>query len=109
MNRIDPDRPVRVQGACAVSRHGGLCFAYPLFNLEDIMIMPLTILPRAEDVEGQPILRPLPSAKCRSVGPFVFFANMLQTSYTADHGMTIRPHPQIVLSPSTPTFQRKPT
>src|SRR3546814_7586874 len=67
MNRIDPDRPVRVQGACAVSRHGGLCFAHPLFNLEDIMIMPLTIRPRAEDVEGQPILRPLPSAKCRSV------------------------------------------
>ncbi|MDF2643798.1 MAG: putative pirin-like protein, partial [Pseudomonas sp.] len=33
----------------------------------------LTIKPRAEDVEGQPILRPLPSARCRSVGPFVFF------------------------------------
>lgn len=45
------------------------------------MSRPLIIHPRAESVEGQPILRPLPSAQCRSVGPFVFFDHMLDTRY----------------------------
>jgi hypothetical protein len=45
------------------------------------MSSPLIIRPRAESVEGQPILRPLPSAQCRSVGPFVFFDHMLETDY----------------------------
>src|SRR3546814_19988653 len=83
MNRIDPDRPVRVQGACAGGRHGGLCFAYPLFNLEDLMIMPLTIRPRPDDVAGQPIPRPLPSATCRRLGPYGCFAHLPPTSYKA--------------------------
>jgi len=45
------------------------------------MSRPLIIRPRAESVEGQPILRPLPAAQCRSVGPFVFFDHMLETDY----------------------------
>lgn len=52
------------------------------------MNTPLVIRPRAEDVEGQPILRPLPSAKCRSVGPFVFFDHMLETRYPPGKGRT---------------------
>lgn len=67
---------------------------------------PLTIIrPRAEEVEGQPILRPLPSAKCRSVGPFVFFDHMLRTHYPAGHGMNIRQHPHIGLSTLTYLFE----
>ena len=62
----------------------------------------LTVIrPRAEEVEGQPILRPLPSAKCRSVGPFVFFDHMLPTYYPPGHGMNIRQHPHIGLSTLT--------
>ncbi|WP_024617130.1 pirin family protein [Pseudomonas kilonensis] len=71
------------------------------------MTTPLTIRPRAEDVEGQPILRPLPSAKCRSVGPFVFFDHMLQTTYPAGRGMNIRQHPHIGLSTLTYLFEGK--
>ena len=66
---------------------------------------PLVIRPRAEDVEGQPILRPLPSAQCRSVGPFVFFDHMLQTRYTSGRGMNIRQHPHIGLSTLTYLFE----
>ena len=69
------------------------------------MTAPLIVRPRAEDVEGQPILRPLPSAKCRSVGPFVFFDHMLQTSYAAGKGMNIRQHPHIGLSTLTYLFE----
>ncbi|MFJ3469806.1 pirin family protein [Pseudomonas sp. NPDC090201] len=64
----------------------------------------LTIKPRAEDVEGQPILRPLPSAQCRSVGPFVFFDHMLETTYAPGTGMDIRQHPHIGLSTLTYLF-----
>lgn len=68
------------------------------------MNSPLVIRPRAEDVEGQPILRPLPSAQCRSVGPFVFFDHMLETTYPAGQGMNIRQHPHIGLSTLTYLF-----
>lgn len=65
----------------------------------------LIIRPRAEDVAGQSILRPLPSARCRSVGPFVFFDHMLETSYPAGQGMDIRQHPHIGLSTLTYLFE----
>ncbi|WP_397458111.1 pirin family protein [Pseudomonas asplenii] len=69
------------------------------------MSTPLVIRPRAEDVEGQPILRPLPSAQCRSVGPFVFFDHMLETHYPPGSGMDIRQHPHIGLSTLTYLFE----
>lgn len=69
------------------------------------MSSPLVIRPRAESVEGQPILRPLPSAQCRSVGPFVFFDHMLQTTYAPGHGVDIRQHPHIGLSTLTYLFE----
>ena len=65
------------------------------------MNSPLVIRPRIEDVAGQPILRPLPSARCRSVGPFVFFDHMLETRYAAGTGMNIRQHPHIGFSTLT--------
>lgn len=65
----------------------------------------LSIRPRAEDVEGVPILRPLPSAQCRSVGPFVFFDHMLEATFAPDHGMDIRQHPHIGLSTLTYLFE----
>lgn len=65
----------------------------------------LTIRPRAEDVEGVPILRPLPSAQRRSVGPFVFFDHMLESTFTPEHGMDIRQHPHIGLSTLTYLFE----
>lgn len=66
---------------------------------------PLVIRPRTEDVEGQPILRPLPSAQCRSVGPFVFFDHMLETRYPPGRGMNVRQHPHIGLSTLTYLFK----
>lgn len=65
----------------------------------------LLIKPRQEDISGQPILRPLPSAKCRSVGPFVFFDHMLENTYPAGSGMNINQHPHIGLSTLTYLFE----
>ncbi|MGE8498278.1 MAG: pirin family protein [Pseudomonas sp.] len=64
----------------------------------------LEIRPRLEDISGQPILRPLPSAKCRSVGPFVFFDHMLEKDYPPGTGMNIDQHPHIGLSTLTYLF-----
>ena len=65
----------------------------------------LQITPRQEVISGQPILRPLPSAKCRSVGPFVFFDHILENSYQAGSGMNINQHPHIGLSTLTYLFE----
>ncbi|MEO4046654.1 pirin family protein [Pseudomonas sp. CAU 1711] len=65
----------------------------------------LLIQPRAEDIAGQPILRPLPSARCRSVGPFVFFDHMLAQDYAPGGGMDIAQHPHIGLSTLTYLFE----
>ena len=65
----------------------------------------LLITPKAEDIAGQPILRPLPAAKCRSVGPFVFFDHMLEKAYAPGSGMNINQHPHIGLSTLTYLFE----
>ncbi|MGQ7818584.1 pirin family protein [Metapseudomonas furukawaii] len=65
----------------------------------------LTLRPRAEVLAGQPILRPLPSAQCRSVGPFVFFDHMLEADYAPGTGMDVRQHPHIGLSTLTYLFE----
>ncbi|MGG2397022.1 pirin family protein [Pseudomonas sp. SH1-B] len=63
------------------------------------------IRPRAEDISGQPILRPLPSASFRSIGPFVFFDHMLEQDYPTGSGMDIAQHPHIGLSTLTYLFE----
>lgn len=63
------------------------------------------IRPRAEDIAGQPILRPLPSARFRSIGPFVFFDHMLEQAYPSGQGMNIAQHPHIGLSTLTYLFE----
>lgn len=65
----------------------------------------LLIHPRKDKIEGQPILRPLPSAQCRSVGPFVFFDHMLEKRYPPGRGMNIDQHPHIGLSTLTYLFE----
>ena len=67
--------------------------------------VPLAIRPRAEDVEGLSILRALPAAQCRSVGPFVFFDHMLAGDFAPGQGMNIDQHPHIGLSTLTYLFE----
>ncbi|MEX6502785.1 pirin family protein [Pseudomonas zhanjiangensis] len=69
------------------------------------MSEPLLIRPRREDIAGQPVLRLLPAAQCRSVGPFVFFDHMLERDYPPGGGMNINQHPHIGLSTLTYLFE----
>ncbi|WP_069866099.1 pirin family protein [Pseudomonas citronellolis] len=66
---------------------------------------PFAIRPHADDVEGMPILRALPSAQFRSIGPFVFFDHMLATDFAPGRGMNINQHPHIGLSTLTYLFE----
>lgn len=66
---------------------------------------PFAIRPHADDVEGMPILRALPSAQFRSIGPFVFFDHMLATDFAPGQGMNINQHPHIGLSTLTYLFE----
>lgn len=64
----------------------------------------LLIQPKAENISGQPILRPLPSARCRSVGPFVFFDHIVAKEHAPGGGIDIAQHPHIGLSTLTYLF-----
>ncbi|WP_369959391.1 pirin family protein [Pseudomonas benzenivorans] len=69
------------------------------------MSAPLLLRARPEVLEGQPILRLLPSAQCRSVGPFVFFDHILEHDYPPGGGLNIDQHPHIGLSTLTYLFE----
>lgn len=58
----------------------------------------MIIPPRAISLEGFSILRLLPFAKRRTVGPFIFLDHMPQSKVTADHVLDVKPHPHIGLS-----------
>lgn len=64
----------------------------------------LLVQARTEDLLGQPIRRPLPSARCRSIGPFVFFDHMLEHHYPPNDGLDIAAHPHIGLATLTYLF-----
>jgi redox-sensitive bicupin YhaK (pirin superfamily) len=62
--------------------------------------------PRVRDLgDGFIVRRALPSAECRSVGPFVFFDHMGPAVLSKDHALDVRPHPHIGLATVTYLFE----
>lgn len=59
------------------------------------------IEPRTRDLGGLTVRRVLPSARRRSVGPFVFLDHMGPVEFAAGTGMDVRPHPHINLATVT--------
>ncbi|HYH09152.1 MAG TPA: pirin family protein [Thermoanaerobaculia bacterium] len=69
--------------------------------------MTLTILePRAAalELDGMMVGRILPSARRRTVGPFIFFDVMGPAEFASGKGMDVRPHPHIGLATVTYLF-----
>ena len=63
------------------------------------------VVPRSSDLGGGfKVLRALPSAGCRMVGPFVFLDQMGPVHLPAGHGLDVRPHPHIGLATVTYLF-----
>ncbi len=64
-----------------------------------------TIVPATRNLgEGFEIRRALPSAACRSVGPFVFFDQFGPKLFRPGTGLDVRPHPHIGLATVTYLF-----
>jgi redox-sensitive bicupin YhaK (pirin superfamily) len=62
------------------------------------------IAPRSRDLGGFDVRRVLPSARRRSVGPFVFWDQMGPATFAAGRGIDVRPHPHIGLATITYLF-----
>jgi len=64
------------------------------------------IAPRARDLgDGFTVRRMLPTARARSVGPFVFFDRMGPVAIAPGGGLDVRPHPHIGLATVTYLFE----
>ena len=63
--------------------------------------MPQFFTPRLHDLGGFTVGRVLPNAKCRSVGPFVFFDHIGPAVLGGEHPVAVRPHPHIGLATVT--------
>jgi hypothetical protein len=62
--------------------------------------------PRVRDLgDGFHVRRALPSAECRSVGPFVFFDHMGPALLSGGRALDVRPHPHIGLATVTYLFE----
>jgi redox-sensitive bicupin YhaK (pirin superfamily) len=61
--------------------------------------------PTRELGDGFQVRRALPSAQCRTVGPFVFFDQFGPTVFSAGAGLDVRPHPHIGLATVTYLFE----
>ncbi|MFD2205621.1 pirin family protein [Kiloniella antarctica] len=63
------------------------------------------IVPTAHDLGGFEVMRALPSAKRKMVGPFVFFDHLGPAEFIKGTGVDVRPHPHIGLSTVTYLYQ----
>ena len=64
-----------------------------------------SVIPEVRDLgNGFQVRRALPSAACRTVGPFVFFDQFGPTSFKSGAGLDVRPHPHIGLATVTYLF-----
>lgn len=65
----------------------------------------LIIKPRDKDLGGFTVRRVLPTAKCKMVGPWIFFDHMGPARFPAGQGINVRPHPHINLATVTYLFE----
>lgn len=63
--------------------------------------MPSLIVPRSHELGGFSVRRLLPHARCRSVGPFVFFDHIGPAILAGAQPIAVRPHPHIGLATVT--------
>ncbi|WP_394243098.1 pirin family protein [Halopseudomonas laoshanensis] len=64
----------------------------------------LIIKPREHDIGGLVVRRALPTAKRKTVGPWIFFDHMGPARFSAGQGINVRPHPHIGIATVTYLF-----
>ncbi len=63
------------------------------------------LVSKGKDLGGFSVRRFLPAAKCRAVGPFIFFDHMGPATFAPGQGVDVRPHPHIGLATVTYLFE----
>ena len=74
-------------------------------NQNDPSAIELLLEPDSKDLGGFSVLRVLPSARRRTVGPFIFFDHFGPAEFPPGEGIQVRPHPHIGLSTVTYLFE----
>ncbi|MEO0996739.1 MAG: pirin family protein [Pseudomonadota bacterium] len=64
----------------------------------------MLLKPRERDIGEMTVMRVLPDARCRSVGPFVFFDHMGPAEFRPGAALAVRPHPHVNLATITYLF-----
>ncbi len=64
----------------------------------------MLLKPRERDIGELTVMRVLPDARCRSVGPFVFFDHMGPAEFGPGAALSVRPHPHVNLATITYLF-----
>jgi len=67
-------------------------------------VIELVVTPRVSDIGNFEVMRALPNAKKRMVGPFIFWDQMGPGDFAPGQGLDVRPHPHIGLSTVTYLF-----
>lgn len=65
----------------------------------------LVLTPRDKDLGGFAVRRLLPTARRKTVGPWIFFDHMGPADFPAGQGIAVRPHPHINLATVTYLFE----
>ncbi|RDL45185.1 hypothetical protein DN730_06125 [Marinomonas piezotolerans] len=65
----------------------------------------IVLTPKEKDLGGFTVKRSLPTRKCRSVGPWVFFDHIGPASFSPGDGVDVPPHPHIGLATVTYLFE----
>src|SRR5690606_18100214 len=69
--------------------------------MSDFSSIEQVVVPRLRDIGDFSVMRVLPSAQRRMVGPFVFLDHFGPVTLAAGKGMDVRPHPHIGLETVT--------
>jgi redox-sensitive bicupin YhaK (pirin superfamily) len=65
----------------------------------------LILHPKDKDLGDFSVRRALPTAKCKMVGPWIFFDHMGPAQFPAGQGINVRPHPHIGIATVTYLFE----
>ena len=78
---------------------------FPCSASEPCGAIKLILHPGVKDLGGFSVRRSLPVAKCKQVGPWVFFDHMGPASFDTQGGINVRPHPHIGIATVSYLFE----
>ncbi|WP_217875016.1 pirin family protein [Pseudoalteromonas shioyasakiensis] len=73
-------------------------------QLDSCGAIKMVLMPKDKDLGGFSVRRTLPTAKLKTIGPWIFFDHMGPATFQAGTGIDVRPHPHIGIATVTYLF-----